>query len=194
MHSYLKKIENLLGELDPTAITALDEISTTREFKKGSYLLRKGEICRKSYWIEKGIARKFYFEKDKEITTEIYFDKDIAVSLAGYCLQAPSKEYIEALTDISAVQTDYSSFQQAKKLHSQLAELDFMLTEYYALWLEQRLWQLRTQNAKERYHWLLLNHPQYLQQISLTVIASYLDVSLETLSRIRARIKNDPFI
>lgn len=194
MQSYLKKIENLLDELDPLAMAALDEISTTREFKKGSYLLRQGEICKKSYWIEKGIARKFYFEKEKEITTEIYFENDIAVSLSSYCQQAPSREYIEALTDTSVVQTDYFLFQKVKKLHPQLAELDFMITEYYALWLEQRLWQLRTQNATERYRWLLQHHPQYLQQISLTIIASYLDISLETLSRIRARVKNNSII
>jgi hypothetical protein len=63
-----------------------------------------------------------------------------------------------------------------------------MMTEYYALWLEERLFQFHTLDATERYKLLLEKQPHFVQQIPLTYLASYLGVSLETLSRIRAKI------
>jgi hypothetical protein len=62
------------------------------------------------------------------------------------------------------------------------------MTEYYALWLEHRLFQFHTMDATERYALLLKDQPHFVQQIPLTYLASYLGVSLETLSRIRAKI------
>jgi hypothetical protein len=55
------------------------------------------------------------------------------------------------------------------------------------MWLEDRLFQFHTMDATKRYQILLENHPHIIQNIPLTFIASYLGISLETLSRIRAK-------
>lgn len=67
-------------------------------------------------------------------------------------------------------------------------ELDLMITEYHAMWLEERLFQFHSMDATQRYLLLLQDHPEFIRDIQLTHIASYLGVSLETVSRIRARI------
>jgi hypothetical protein len=84
--------------------------------------------------------------------------------------------------------TDFTAFQSLKMKNRQLLELDFLLTEYYALWLEEKVFELHTQNATQRYQTLLKKSPHIIQQVQLTQIASYLNISLETLSRIRAKI------
>lgn len=187
MNSHLDKINDFIARLDTETLTALNAISVEKIFKKGDFLLRQDEVCKKSYWLEKGVARKYYLNDGKEITTELYFDNDIAISFDSYCLQKPSREFIQALTDITISQTDFVAFQTAKQKFQKLATLDLMMTEYYAMWLEDRLFQFHTMDATSRYLKLIEDHPYIIKNIPLTFIASYLGISLETLSRIRAK-------
>jgi CRP-like cAMP-binding protein len=187
MNPHLDKINDYITSLDTETLTALNAISVEKICKKGDFLLRQDQICKKSYWIEKGVARKYYLNDGKEITTELYFDNDIAVSFDSYCLQKPSREFIQVLTDTTISQTDFVAFQTAKKQFPKLATLDLMMTEYYAMWLEDRLFQFYTMDATSRYQKLIEDHPHIIQNIPLTFVASYLGISLETLSRIRAK-------
>jgi CRP-like cAMP-binding protein len=187
MHSYFNKINDFVNNLDPVTLSALDAISIVKKVKKGDFFLQQDEICKNSYWIEKGIARKYYINDGKEITTELYFDDDLAISFDSYCLQTPSREFIQAITDVTVSQTDFTAFQKAKQQFPKLLELDLMMTEYYAMWLENRLFQFHTMDATERYQHLVHAHPQIIQNVQLTHISTYLGISLETLSRIRAK-------
>ena len=188
MTSYLDKIYNCIRALDADSLAALQRISLNKKYKKGDLLLRQNETCGRSYLLMSGIARKYYLNDGKEITTELYFENDLAVSFESYTLQQPSKEYIEALTDVTVSVTQYHAFQEAKTKHPKLLALDLMLTEYYGMWLEHRLFQLHTMTATERYLEILKKSPHIIQHIPLTIIASYLGISLETLSRIRAKV------
>jgi CRP-like cAMP-binding protein len=188
MTSYLDKINNFINCLDKDTLTILDEISSIRKLKKGDYLLKQDEVCKKSYFIEKGIVRKFYLNDGKEITTELYFENDLAISFDSYCLQQPSREFIQAITDITISQTDYAAFQKAKLQFPKLIELDLMMTEHYTMWLENRLFDFHTLDAVNRYRKLIEEQPHFVQNIPLNYIASYLGITLETLSRVRAKI------
>lgn len=178
MHTYLREIDKFVTQLAPDTLIALENISAIKQFKKGEYLLRQDQVCRSSFYITDG----------KEVTSELLFPDDIAVSFQSYCLQKPSREYIQALTDISVSTTDYYAFEQLKLKYPKLLALDLMLTEYYTMWLEERLFRFHTLSATQRYQLLVKEHPAILQYIQLTHIASFLGISLETLSRIRAKL------
>lgn len=188
MQTYIDKIKALIENFDDATLKALAETSYSKSYSKGDYLLKAGSACTKSHWVESGILRKYYVHNDKEVTTAFYFKDDLAISFDSYTLQKPSREYIQALTDVTVNVTDYNSFQIQKAKHRQLQELDFLMTEYHALWLEEKVFELHTQNATQRYQTLLTKSPHIIQQVQLTQIASYLNVSLETLSRIRAKM------
>jgi CRP-like cAMP-binding protein len=188
MSNYLDKINTYIHQLDPESLAALAHISTEKTFKKGDLLLRQDQICSKSYLIKQGVVRKYYLNNGKEMTTELLFENDIAVSFQSYTLQQPSREMMQALTDVKVSATDYEVFQKAKKNHPKLVVLDLMMTEYHTIWLEERLFQFHTLSATDRYLLLIKEHPHFIQHVSLTHIASYLGISLETLSRIRAKI------
>jgi len=189
MKTYLNKINEFILGLDGETQSALEQITSHKIFQKGEYLVRQDEICRHSFFIDKGIARKFYLtEGGREITTELYFADDLAVSFQSYTLQKPSREFILSLEETSVTTTDYQAFQQLKTDFPKLLELDLMMTEYYVMWLEERLLQFHTLDASGRYLQLVKEHPHFVQKVQLTYIASYLGVSLETLSRIRAKI------
>lgn len=188
MNTYLAKINEFIDKLNSEVKEALEKVGMVREFKKNEFLLKPGNICRYSFLIENGIARKYYLKDNKEITTEIYFPEDIAVSLSSYILQKPGREFIQALENCTIFATDYRAFNQLKKSYPELTELDLMMIEYNAMWLEERLYQTISLDATERYLLLLKEQPRLIQHVQLTTIASYLGISLETLSRIRARI------
>jgi CRP-like cAMP-binding protein len=188
MTTYLDKINAFLKKLDHTTLSELESCATVKTFKKGEFLLKQDQICRYSFQIEKGVARKYYLNDGREITTELFFETDLAISFESYALQKTSREIIQAITDVQVSMIEYTVFENAKKKNPKLAEFDLMLTEYYAIWLEDRLFQFHTLDATERYKLLLKNHAQVIQNIPLTFIASYLGISLETLSRIRAKI------
>jgi hypothetical protein len=83
---------------------------------------------------------------------------------------------------------DKKAFQYLKVNHPQLIQLDLLMTEYYTMWLEKRLFEFHTLSAKEKYKLLLKEQPGFIRNIPLTYIASYLGISLETLSRVRTKI------
>jgi len=188
MNEYLLRIKSFLERLDTDTLSALEDISKTKTYKKGEFLLRQDEVCRFNFNIEEGILRKFYLNDGKELTTEFFFTNDIAVSFGSYSLQKPSKEFIQALTDTVVSQTDFTAFQNAKINYPKLIELNLLFTEYYIMWLENRLFEFHAFDATHRYLLLIKDQPHIVQNIPLTYIASYLGVSLETLSRIRSKI------
>lgn len=188
MENYILKIQQHVQSLAPAAREALEKATLLKCYKKNEFLLQAGEICKSGFQIVSGVARKFYLNDGKEITTELFFTDDIAVSLESYTLQQPSKEFIQAIEPCTVNVTNYQAFQELKQKHKGLLELDLLMTEYYALWLEERLFEFHTMDATQRYMLLLKQQPHFVQQIPLTYLASYLGISLETLSRIRARI------
>lgn len=187
MKTQLEKLDRFIKSLDNEIQSALDSISTHCNFKKGDIIVREGQVCKFSYHFIEGVGRKFYLNEAKEVTTEFYFPDDLAVVFDSYVFQLPSKEYIECLSDVTLSITHYEKFNELKEKYPKLVEFDLLMTETYASWLEQRMFDFRTLNATSRYNKLLNSNPHLIKHISLTHIASYLGVSLETLSRIRAK-------
>lgn len=187
MTEHVEKIQALISRFDKETLDALNKITVTEKLRKGDILLQQGEICRKSYLITDGVARKFTYADKKEVTTEFFFRDNTAISFKSYISQKPSKEVIECLTDVTAETVDYKAFEIAKEKYPLLMEYDILLTELYIIWLEERLFNFHALNATERYEELLKKSPEYFHHLKLTHIASYLGISLETLSRIRAK-------
>lgn len=73
----------------------------------------------------------------------------------SYAMQRPSQESIQVMEETVAGVTQYKAIQQLKIIHPVLHELDQIFTEYYALWLEERMYQLYTMDARQRYALLL---------------------------------------
>lgn len=188
MNLYYQKLEQFIETLDEQTLQAVQDLSVEKTFKKGDFLLKQGEICKFSFTIIEGVARKFYNGEKKEITTEFYFADDVAISFNSYLMQKPSIELIECVTDLRVQCISRDNFEKLKESFPKLITFDLWLTELYAAWLEERLFDFNVLSATERYKKLMLKSPQYLQQIKLTYVASYLGISLETLSRIRSKI------
>ena len=181
---------NYLASLIPVSEylrEALNEVIISTGIKKGEMLIRRGERCSDIYFIERGLLRGFYPTEEKEITNWLAREGEFATSFYPFITQSASFETIEALEDCELSKLSHSVLQQLYTGFPETERLGRILTENYYVKLEGRLLGLQFTTAKERYDNLVKNNPQLVQRVPLGYIASYLGITQETLSRIRAK-------
>jgi CRP-like cAMP-binding protein len=111
---------------------------------------------------------------------------DICVSIESFYDQAKSYESIQAIEDTDLFFIDHEELENIYMKHPEFNWIGRILTiKYLKLW-SQQLYAIRMQNASERYAWLLEYHPDLLLRVPQKYIASYLDITPETLSKIRS--------
>jgi len=155
---------------------------------KGKNILNKGGRCAQLYFIERGLLRGYYFDDDKEITHWFAQEGEFATGFYSFISKEPSFEFVQALEDCSLIEISYAALQNLYAKFPETERLGRLITESYYLKLEERLLSLQFKSAKERYHNLLTGNPKLLQRAPLGQIASYLGITQETLSRIRAEV------
>jgi CRP-like cAMP-binding protein len=111
---------------------------------------------------------------------------DVIVSVESFFDQTVSNENIQALEDSILHYISYRDLQYAYREYPEFNFIGRILTEKYYKMSEKRIYSLRMQRAFEKYHNLIDHFPQLVQRVPCRHIASYLGITEETLSRIRA--------
>lgn len=158
------------------------------EFGKNHCCIKLNSKCDTLFFINKGALRGYHYEDGKEVTDWFAQEGEFATCFYAFISQKNSTEQIEVLED--SVLTPIS-FQQLQVLYDRFPvteRIGRLITENYYIKLEERLQNLKLKSAKERYSHLLESNPTLLNRASLGQIASYLGISQETLSRIRAEL------
>jgi CRP-like cAMP-binding protein len=155
---------------------------------KRKLLLREGEICQHVYFIRKGAIRGFFREGGKDITTWITIENEIVSSISTWEQPQPVTENIQALEDAELYMMTLS---ELKEMFHRFPEFNIvvrkLLQQYYAD-AESRAYIARLTKAENKYRYFLKKHASLANRIPLKYIASYLGMTLETLSRIRKKI------
>lgn len=154
--------------------------------EKKKYLLRKGRVCHNIYFIHSGLVRCFYIRHDREVSSWFMKEGDVITSVDSFFNQSVSEESIQALEDTVVYSLSHDELQH---IYTSFPEFNFaarLLTEKYYKLSEQRLYSLRMQRAPEKYAFLMQHFPQLIQRVPSKYLASYLSITEETLSRIRA--------
>ncbi len=161
--------------------------SYARKLAKGKFLLKQGEICTDYYYIHKGVLRSFLKFGQKEITIWINPENEITTSIRSMTGNRPSEENIQAVENCELV---VIPFDVMEGFYEKFPEMNLLgrkiLQEYYAA-SEERVYICRIPNAHARYKHFLDTRPELINRIPLKHIASYLGITLETLSRLRSR-------
>lgn len=179
---HIKKIANLPDSFD----NELESVIEHKKFKKGDFLFREGTICNNVYFIEKGLVRFFYYSNSgKEITAWFFQENSFFTAIDSFYSHKPTKDYCEAIEDTVVYIIKYSELENllnkehgARLAFHILYELMKKMTEFNV--------SIKFQSAEERYKTMLKDYPSIFQRVSLGCIASYLGITQETLSRIRA--------
>jgi CRP-like cAMP-binding protein len=173
--------------LSNAAIEALHQCLAKIELPKNEFLISEGQICKYLYFLDSGCVRGFYNIDGKDITQWFGFENDFATSFRSFIAQVPTAEYIHAVEDCVLWSIAKDDINNLLKNFSEVEKLVRLIYEQYYIRLEERYANAHFKTATERYENLLQNEPHIVQRIPLGYIASYLGISQETLSRIRAK-------
>jgi CRP/FNR family transcriptional regulator, anaerobic regulatory protein len=155
------------------------------EFSKGHLLFKQGDNCRNIFYIEKGLARLYHYSVEgKEITDWFFVENDFTTAIDSFCKHKPTYYYCELLENAIIYSIKYSDFEEMFKTSNSMAIFFFRIMSEIAYKLSEFIYRFQT--AEERYKILLLDNPLIFQRVQLSYIASYLAITPETLSRLRA--------
>jgi CRP-like cAMP-binding protein len=154
---------------------------------KDQVLLRQHTISDYIYYIEKGVARIYYIKHDKEVTEWIALEDQFFLSITSFFNRTPSHLVIQTLQPSMVYGIHHDQFMKlANQYHDVERLLRRMVTSSLIL-SQERMMSIQFETAQQRYQKLLQHSPQIIQQVPLSYIASFLGITLETLSRIRAQ-------
>lgn len=164
----------------------LKKIAFPYTLKKNETILSINERCNHLYFVYKGLLRGYYFSEEKEISNWFATENDFATCFYAFITKELSFETIEAIEDTQLTGILYADLEELYKKFPETERLGRIITQNYYIQLEERLLNLQFKTAKERYQKFTETHADLLQRVSLGQIASYLGITPETLSRIRA--------
>lgn len=160
--------------------------SKLRTFKKGEIVVREGQYSKKAYLIVQGCARAYYLKDGKDISDWFTFENQFAAPIVSFFGDEPSPHYVEFVEDATVYEFSKDTMDYlSDKYHDFERFISKVVTETM-LGLCERLYTIQFNKAEDRYTHLLSIYPDITNRIPLTHIASYLGITLETLSRIRS--------
>ena len=154
---------------------------------KDHYLLRERTVSDYIYFIQKGVARIHYYKNDKEITEWIAMDEQFFLSITSFFQRTPSHLIIQTLEPSEVYGIHHNDFMALADQYHDVEKLLRKMVTASLILSQIRMDSIQFETAQQRYDRLLKNSPQIIQRVPVSYIASFLGVTPETLSRIRAQ-------
>ncbi|MGM0882402.1 MAG: Crp/Fnr family transcriptional regulator [Bacillota bacterium] len=194
MKKILLKYMTRFTTLNEEEQQAIAEEILIEEYKKGTMLLRQGDIPTKCYFVLKGCVRQYSIdEAGKEVTSNFYTEEQ-AISNFNHHKQDKSSAYsLTCLEDCILVVGELKSEKDMYNKYSQLEAMTRKMIEQNFGEVQDELASFIASAPEERYKALLRKRPHLVDRVPQHQLASYLGITPESLSRIKKRINNDKF-
>lgn len=166
-------------------LDVLEDILVPMKFPKNAIVLKEGEICEYIYWVQKGLLRQFYYKNGKELTEYMATENTIVMCIESFFRKVPSSMQIMTLepTIIYAINKERLEAVAMRSVNIQI--LYRKILEESLIISQVRADMLRFESAQGKYQRLVKLQPQLVLRAPLLYIASYLQMTPETLSRVR---------
>ena len=196
MDTLLKKIINetvnqRFPEMSTESRDLLCTIITRREMEKGELLLKEGQVSRHFVIVGKGMVRQFYYKNGKDVTEHFSLESDVVICNESILLQQPTRLMIEALEAGTLYMIPADQFLKLSKESWEINMFYRKMLEFSLILSQKKADSWRFETARERYLRLMADQPEVVQRAPLAHIASYLLMTPETLSRVRATALQD---
>lgn len=160
-----------------------------KKLRKRQYLLQEGDVCRYTAFVEKGMLRTFTVdEKGNEPILQFSLEGWWIADLYSFLTEEPSIYNIEALENCELLLITKSSWDELLEKVSAFERYFRILIQNNLIATQKRLMSSLNETAEEKYKKLIENFPGCLQRVPQHMIASYLGITPETLSRIRSQL------
>ncbi|MBP6589869.1 MAG: Crp/Fnr family transcriptional regulator [Chitinophagaceae bacterium] len=187
VHDYYKR---LVPGMSVAEWKALESKLTVQQLTKGSLLIRQGEVSRSVSFINKGLVRIYYLSDGKEINTGFIAENEYVSSYSSFLTRQPSAENIDALEDCELINLSFESMQELYLSHPIYERFGRKIAEMLYIMVSSHTTLLLTLSPEERYQTMLLQQPYLLQRVPQYMIASFIGITPEHLSRIRKKMSS----
>ena len=155
------------------------------KFQKGDTILKEGNVCNALYYVEKGMVRQYYYKNKKDVTEHFSFEGRIVFCIESLLKQEPSRLIVEALEQTTLYAIPYDTLLGLMVRNQEMEMLYRKILEHVAISSQEHADSQRFENASERYERLLREKPEIILRAPMVHIASFLQMTPETLSRVR---------
>ncbi|MFN5627866.1 MAG: Crp/Fnr family transcriptional regulator [Bacteroidota bacterium] len=162
------------------------KLLTVVNLDKKHVIIRENQRHDFAYFVIKGAVRSYYLKDGVEVNTWFALENDMVGSLHNF-KDNPSRETIELVENSTLIAINLKQVKPLMFSNIQIANFINAIIEDYALFLEDKIYFSQMMSSIDKYQILLDKEPQLFQRIPLTYIASFLGISRETLSRLRAK-------
>ena len=167
-------------------LDVLESILVPIKYAKGEIALSEGEICKNLLYIDKGLMRQFYFKHGKEVTEHLAQDHTIVMCIESLFKEEPTKLQIEAIEPTVVYALPKADLERVAMHNVNIQILYRKILEESLIISQVHADLVRFETAQDRYKKLCKLMPQVVLRAPLVYIASYLQMTPETLSRVRA--------
>lgn len=185
MKTVIKHMRSLCPISDET-VEELMKCVTLCHFPKRYQLIQENKFCKYAYFIEKGMTRSFWLVDGEEITTSFSCEGGIVFSMDELYYQKKSEEFVETLEEVEAYRIALTDLIRLFETNLEFCNWGRIIHQNEYRRLHRSHKERLTLPAKERYEEFQKQFPYVCQRTNLGFIASYLGITLSTLSRIRA--------
>lgn len=169
----------------------LESIIVMHKVKKGEMILREGDQAKCINYIERGMTRQFYYKGGKELTEHIGTEKSIVMCIESLFKEQPTTLQIQALENCLIYSLPAKKLEEIALHSANIQILYRKILEESLITSQVHADLVRFESALDRYKRYAQTHPQVIQRAPLVYVASYLQMTPETLSRVRAQVLNE---
>jgi len=162
------------------------EVLIEENYPRGYLLHREQTLCKHIYFVTQGIVRSFYLKDGKDITAHFAMDMGAISAADSFIFNRPSRYNLEVLEDATVFSMTRQQLEDYLRQYPHYEHTARLFVEQLYMELVDRVEALMFFSAQERYAALTQQNPNIIQRVSLGHIASYLGITQETLSRVRA--------
>jgi CRP-like cAMP-binding protein len=182
----LQKAITSISPLSPESMNSFLDAWKHWSVPKDHILVREHTVSDYIYYIEKGVARIYYYKNEKEITEWIAMDQQFFLSITSFFERKPSHLIIQTLEPAEVYGIHHNDLMELADKHHDIEKLLRKMVTGSLILSQVRMDSIQFETAQQRYERLLKVSPNIIQRVPLSYIASFLGVTLETLSRIRS--------
>ena len=184
-------IAQVFSPLNLESIRALSGIIFERKFKKGDIVLEEGAICKSMLIVEKGLLRQYYYKHKRDLTEHISYEDGLIICIESYFREEPTRIIIEALENAIIWAIPKDKIESLAFSNPEIGLLYRKMLEWSLIESQIKADTLRFESASDRYTKLMQKHPEIIKRTPLVYIASLLQMTPETLSRVRSGVINN---
>lgn len=166
----------------------LESILVPMKFARGETVVNEGEVCDAIYYVERGLFREYYYKNNKEVTEYLAVDGNVFMCIESLFQNEPSKLIVEALEPSVVYALPKDRLEEVALHNVNIQILYRKILEESLIISQRRADLLRFESAKDRYRKLCKLNPKVIMKAPLVYIASYLQMTPETLSRVRSAV------